>query len=124
MKTKFQQRGASFLFWVIFIAIFSFFLVLGVKLFPVYYKGITTNDVLGSVAVEMTGKKPNKKQIWDSVSKRLNINSVMDIKKEHFFYAKNKKDIEFGLDYETRVPVIGNLDVVAKFNQRQTINIK
>ena len=45
-------------------------------------------------------------------------------RREHFVYSKNKDSIEFGLDYEVRVPVILNLDAVAKFDQRQTITTK
>jgi len=124
MVTRYQQRGATFVFWVFFAALIGFMLMLGVKLFPVYYKGFTTNDIVESIAMEMDGKKPNKKQLWESISKRLNVNSVSGIKKEDFVYTKNKDDVEFGLDYEMRVPVIGNLDAVAKFDQRKTIDTK
>lgn len=124
MITMHKQRGATFVFWVFFAALIGFILMLGVKLFPVYYKGFTTKDIVESIALEMQGKKPNKKQLWESIDKRLNINSVYGVKKEHFVYSKDKDQIEFGLDYEIRVPVIANLDAVAKFDQRQTVNTK
>ena len=42
--------------------------------------------------------------------------------KHNYVYVVNKKgNIEFGLNYEVRVPAIANLDVVAKFDQIQTI---
>ena len=124
MIAKQRQRGASFVFWVFFLALIGFLMMLGIKLFPVYYKGFTTKDIVESIAFEMSNKKPNKKQLWQSIDKRLNINSVYGVKKEHFVYSKSKDEIEFGLDYEVRVPVIGNLDAVARFNQRQTIATK
>ncbi len=124
MITMYKQRGATFVFWVFFLALIGFLLMLGVKLFPVYYKGLTTQKIVEEIAIEMQGKKPNKKQLWESISKRININSVYGINKKHFVYEKNKDMVEFGLDYEVRVPVIANLDAVAKFDQRQTISTK
>ena len=124
MMNMHKQRGASFLFWVLFLALIGFLLMLGIKLFPVYYKGFTTGKIVEEIALEMQGKKPNKKQLWESISKRININSVYGIERDHFVYEKNKGLVEFGLDYEVRIPVIANLDAVAKFDQRQTISEK
>ena len=121
MITMHKQRGATFVFWVFFIALIGFLLMLGIKLFPVYYKGLTTQKIVEEIAIEMQGKKPNKKQLWQSIGKRININSVYGVTKDHFVYVKNKDSVEFGLDYEVRVPVIANLDAIAKFDQRQTI---
>ncbi|MEJ2114572.1 MAG: DUF4845 domain-containing protein [Gammaproteobacteria bacterium] len=124
MITMYKQRGATFVFWVFFLALIGFLLMLGIKLFPVYYKGFTTEKIVEDIAIEMQGKTPNKKQLWQSIDKRININSVYGVKKEHFVYKRNKDSIEFGLDYEVRVPVIANLDAIANFDQRQTISTK
>lgn len=124
MITMHKQRGATFVFWVFFLALIGFLLMLGIKLFPVYYKGITTQKIVKEIAIEMQGKKPNKKQLWQSIDKRININSVYGINKDHFVFERNKDSIDFGLDYEVRVPVIANLDAIAKFDQRQTIMTK
>jgi len=124
MISIYRQRGATFIFWVFFLAIMGFLLMIGIKLFPVYYKGFTTEKIVEDIAIEMQGKKPNKKQLWESISKRININSVYGVNKDHFVYEKNKDEFTFGLDYEVRVPVIANLDAVVKFDQRQKINTK
>ena len=124
MIMMYKQRGATFIFWVFFLALIGFLMMLGVKLFPVYYKGFATEKIVEDVALEMQGKKPNKKQLWETIDKRLNINSINNVLKEHFVYEKNKDVITFGLDYEVRLPVIANLDAVAKFDQRKTINTK
>ena len=98
--------------------------MLGIKLFPVYYKGFATEKIIEDLALEMDGKKPNKKQLWQSIDNYLNVNNVSGVTKDNFVYSKEKNMIEFGLDYEIRIPVIANLDAVAKFDQRQTITIK
>jgi len=120
-----KQNGATLIFWLFFVSLIGFLLMVGVKLFPVYYKGFTTKKIVEEVALDMQKKKPNKKQIWQAVSKRLNINGINGVEKEHFVYAKSgKNELEVGLDYEVRVPIIGNLDAVANFDQRQIVNTK
>jgi len=124
MLNREKQRGLSFLGWIIIIAVVGFFLMVGVKLFPVYYKGLTTKAIVEDTAAEMEGKGPNKNQLWNKIQKRLDIDSIYDVKKEHFVFEKVKDSINFGVDYEVRIPLIANIDVVAKFDQRQTINGK
>ena len=119
-----KQRGASFLSWIVIIAIVGFFLMVGIKLFPVYYKGLTTKAIIEDIATEMIGKEPNKKQLWNAIRKRLDVDSIYDVDKEHFVFEKIKDGIDFGVDYEIRIPLIANIDVVAKFDQRQKINTK
>ena len=124
MITMYKQRGATFVFWVFFLALIGFLMMLGIKLFPVYYKGFTTEKIVEDTALEMQGKKPNKKQLWQSIGKRININGVYGVNKDHFVFERNKDSIDFGLNYEVRVPVIANLDAIARFDQRQTISTK
>ncbi len=119
-----KQRGASFVFWVLFLALMGFLITVGIKLFPVYYKGFASQKIIEDLALEMEGKSPNKKQMWDLIDKRLYINGISGITKENLVYNKVKKSLEFGVDYEIRVPLIANLDAVVMFDQRQTINIK
>ena len=124
MITMYKQRGATFVFWVFFLALIGFLLMIGIKLFPVYYKGFTTQKIVEDIAIEMQGKKPTKKQLWQSIDKRININSVYGVDKNHFVFERNKGAIDFGLNYEVRIPIIANLDAIAKFDQRQTIITK
>ena len=67
MISIYKQRGATFIFWMFFVAIIGFLLMIGAKLFPVYYKGFSTEKIVEDVALEMQKKKPNKKQLWDTI---------------------------------------------------------
>ncbi len=69
----------------------------------------------------MQGKQPNKKQLWDLIDRRLYINNISDVKKEDFIYNVDKRNVEFGIDYEVRVSLISNLDGVVMFDYRHTL---
>ncbi len=117
-----KQRGASFVVWVLILALFGFLIMTGVKLFPVYYRGLAAKKVMEDLAIEMQGKKPNKKQLWDLIDRRLYINNISDVKKEDFVYIVEKRIVEFGIDYEVRVHLVSNIDAVVMFDFRHTIN--
>ena len=51
-----KQRGASFVFWVIIAALFGFLLMMGVKLFPVYYRGLSVKQLVVDVSSELNQK--------------------------------------------------------------------
>lgn len=117
-----KQRGASFVFWVLMTALIGFLFLIGIKLFPVYYRGLAAKKVMEDLAIEMQNKKPNKKQLWDLIDRRLYINNINDVTKEDFVYVVDKRNVEFGIDYEVRVPLVANLDAVVMFDYRHTIN--
>lgn len=119
-----KQRGISFIPLVLILALLGFMFTVGIKLFPVYYRGFAAQKIMEDVARDMQGKKPNKKQLWEAIDKRLYIDSISDVKKENFTYTEKKRAIEFGIHYEVRVPLIANIDVVAMFDSQQTINTK
>lgn len=124
MQSLQQQRGATFVFWVFFLALISFIGTLGIKLAPVYMRGFSAEKVIEDLALDMAGKNPNKKQLWETIDKRLYINNISDVTKENMVFNKNRDTIEFGIDYEVRVPLIANMDAVVMFDHRQTITSK
>ena len=119
-----KQRGASFVFWVFFIALIGFIGAVGIKLAPVYLKGKSAHTIIENLANEMQGKNPNKKQLWETIEKRLDINSISNVGREAMVFERHKDTIEFGLNYEVRVPLVANLDAIVMFDHRQTITSK
>ncbi len=107
--------------WMIIIGFTGLTAVLGMRLIPLYLESYTVGKILEDVALEFRGKRANKNQIWSSISKRLDVNSIGDIKKEHFIYKKDKGKTLISLKYEARTELVGNLDGVASFEYAQTI---
>lgn len=115
-----RQGGASFLVWMILIAVLGFGTVIGFRLVPIYLEAYTVEKVLEDVALESRGKKRNKHQIWSLISRRFDINNVDDVKKENFTFTREKGKTTIAIRYETRTKLVGNLDGVAHFEFSQT----
>lgn len=119
-----KQRGASFVFWVIIAALFGFLLMMGVKLFPVYYRGLSVKQLVVDVSSELNQKNPNRAQVLDKLYKRLDVNGIANVKKEHMVFVKEKNQIVIGLSYEERIPLVGNIDALVTFDYRQALASK
>lgn len=121
MKLIKYQLGASLLGWMVIIGVAGVAVVLGMRLVPLYLESYTVDTILEDVALEYRNKRANKNQIWSSISKRLDVNSINDIKKENFFYKKDNGKTVISLKYEVRTNLVGNLDGIASFEYAQII---
>jgi hypothetical protein len=91
--------------------------VVGLKLIPVYMEYGTISSVLESVAEEQATSRKSGTALWTSMIKRLEINNINYIKKEHFKTEKVDGGEKLSVKYEVRTHMFGNLDTVASFEK-------
>ncbi|MCG6869407.1 MAG: DUF4845 domain-containing protein [Gammaproteobacteria bacterium] len=121
MKSMQRQRGASFLLWLVLIGILGFGMVVGFKLFPVYLNGYAVEKILNEVAQDSRGKGyNNKKIIWQSISKRLDVNSISDVTYDNLTFKRESGNSTVDIDYEVRKHLFANIDAVIVFKFSET----
>lgn len=114
----FHQRGVGFAGWLILILVFGGLLSVGTKLFPVYMDHSTISNLLDKMAEEDGMAIKTKSEISKIVTNRLKLNNIRDFKiADHLEINRTKNGTELVLDYEIRVPVVSNLDMIASFNK-------
>jgi hypothetical protein len=116
-----KQIGATFITWLMLAGILGFLAVAGLKLIPVYMEYGTVVSVMEDIVKEQTVKKQSPNLIWKTIKKRLEVNSVNYIQKDHFKYEKGNAADTITIKYEVRTPLFGNLDAVAKFEKSMDI---
>jgi hypothetical protein len=122
MNSVTKQFGASFFFWLFAIGILGFAGVIGLRIIPVYVNSYTVDKILEEVATESRTKTMSKNQIWSSISKRLNINNIRNIRKEHFEFKRERGKAVITLKYEVRTKLLGNLDGIASFEKTHIVS--
>jgi len=114
----FRQRGVGFAGWLILILVFGGLLSVGTKLFPVYMDHNTISNLLDTLAEEKGMALKTKSEISKIVTSRMKVNNIRNFKiEEHLQINRTKDGTELVLDYEIRVPVVANLDMIASFNK-------
>lgn len=117
MRSLGRQRGMTFTSIAFLIGIGIVALVIGMKLVPVYLEYNTVKTVFEEVAAEPGGVKKAQNDIWRSLQRRFNVNSIDTIKLEHVEIEKHATGARLNLAYEVRKPMLGNVDAVVVFKR-------
>jgi len=114
----FRQRGVGFAGWLVLILVFGGLLTIATNLFPHYMDHRTASNLLDKLSTEVGVATKNKAEITKIVSNRMNLNNIRGFDLEdRLSVNRTKNGTELVLNYEIRIPVIGNLDVIASFNK-------
>ena len=114
---KKRQQGVTFGGWLLILGLVGFFVLLALRLFPIYSNHFKIQGIVESLMQEENLFTMPRKDILRIIDKRLNINFAEGFKQEHLeikLLKTGKKEIH--IKYEDRRPILGNLDVVAKFD--------
>ena len=114
-----RQQGVTAIGWLLIIALVGFFVMLALRLFPIYSNHYKIKSVVYSlVDEEQEGLyRISKRDIMKIFNRKLNINFAEGFKSEHVIFVIAKSgNREIRVTYEDRRPILGNLDIVAKFD--------
>ncbi len=116
MKSMHHQRGLSLVGWLIVAGLAGFLAIVALKLFPVYLEYWTVRTVIDEVANMPAVDKKSRSYIMTTIGKRLDVNSVQTVKPRDIKYERQDSGgVRLHLKYEVRKPLVGNVDVVVKF---------
>ena len=112
-----RQKGVTAGGWLLILSLIGFFVLLGLRLFPIYSNHFKIQGVVKSLLQEDGLYRMQKKGLLRIFNKRLNINFAEGFKPEHLSIKLLKSGSkEIRVKYEDRRPILGNLDVVAQFD--------
>jgi len=117
MQLKNKQKGLTGISIMVILVVIAFMAIIFLKIMPVYFDSFKVSDVVSSLKEERgLGDKTNN-EITTMILKRLDVNMVSDVTKEHIFIEKTKNDVFIDVEYEVRKQMFGNLDIVVSFKK-------
>lgn len=121
MKTMKTQRGMTLTSFLVVAIVVGFGLYVAMKLFPMYQEYYAVKSALKGVANEpgVAGMEPGKVQ--EMFFRRLYINYSENVKPENVKMKRINGGWDMIVNYEVRRPLVGNLDVVGKFETNQEL---
>ncbi len=120
---KRTQRGMTLLSFVIVLAVVGFFAYVGMKLFPMYSEYYSVKQALRGLQAEPGIANRDPGRIKDLFFRRLNISYSDNVKPENVKLQRLEKGVGWNMtvNYEVRKSLVGNLDVVGKFNADEAL---
>ena len=104
------------------VGIFGLLLISFFRVFPIYNENLTIKTVLEAVRDDQDIDAKSKAAIWNSIFKRLYINDVRSIKREHVKIVRKDGKTTVTITYETKHPYIGNLFIGGNFSESVVID--
>lgn len=110
-----RQKGMSSVGWIIVVGVVGLMIVTFFKVFPMYYENFKLQSALEGVQRDSSIDPKSKRAIWESLSKRMFIDEVRSVRREHVKMVRKDSKTTITVSYETRDSYVGNLFIGASF---------
>ena len=120
-KTMSTQRGMTLTSFLVVLIVVGFFLYVGMKLFPMYQEYYAVRSAMKSLATEPGVSQMQPANIQSLFFKRLYINYSDNVKPSNVKFDRVNNGWNLRVNYEVRRPLVGNIDVVGKFDATQEL---
>lgn len=115
MYDKQRQRGLTFISWLVILIVLGFFIMVALKITPVYLEHYAVKQSLESLKNEPFIGRKSVVDIRKMLMNRLDMNNVRHLKKDQISISRAGGVTTIAINYEERRPVIGNLSLVMTF---------
>ena len=112
-----SQKGMTYLGMLILMIVIAFAAIIVIKVVPLYLENYKVESSLKSLAQDpkVKGAVISPREIVDMLHKRLMVNDVDHVTPDDISVTKEGGKTVIAIDYEARVSLFMNLDVVARF---------
>ncbi len=110
-----KQRGLTFVTLVFILCILGFFIMLGLKIGPIYMNHSKVVNALAAVENMTDVETMSKRAILNSLQKRFGINYVDKVGDEDITITKATGYTKVEIEYERVEKIVGNLSVLVEF---------
>lgn len=115
------QRGVGLPALAAMLVLIGLIGLVSIRLVPVYLESFEIGSILSSVEGEMSGQNANHSDLRKAIDKRLRVNSIKSISRNDISFTTQRGGTDVVIAYEVRVPMFGNLDVVANFRKEALV---
>ena len=121
-KLRHRQKGISAIGWIIVAAIFGLLLITFFKVFPMYYDNFKLRAALEGMQTDTSIDPKSRREIWNSLQKRLFVDEVRSIKRENVKMERKDGKTTITVTYEREDDYVGNLFIGARFVETAVID--
>lgn len=115
------QRGISLIGWLIVLTFVGLVALITIRVVPVYMEAYTVRSILQGLQNDRDLAGADRNAIWRTLQKRLEVNDVRSVGRDNISLEAVGGGTQVTIDYESRFPLIANIDGIASFTSRVTI---
>ncbi len=119
-----KQRGMTPIGWVLVFLLIAFVTLIALKLIPIYIDGYKVGAIVSNLENDYEIRAMPPGGVVRTILKRLDINMVTDVEPEDILVEQSGGEMIITIDYEIRKNLLGNLDVVVRFDKTARVPIR
>ena len=110
------QQGLTFISLIFVLGLIAFFTLLVLKIAPIYIDHGKVVSALAALEKTTDIETKSTHEVRDSLNKRFNMNYVYDVTQDDIKVVKHGNYLKVVIEYEVVKKIVGNLSVLAEFN--------
>lgn len=117
MQSLQKQRGLSGISILVILIVAGFLVYVGIKITPVYIDHYAVKAALSSVENDPLTARKSKREIRNMITKRLDVNNIRHINRDHINIKRSGKNTIISIAYEERRPIVYNISLLMTFEE-------
>ncbi len=117
MQTLQKQKGLTFISWLIIFIMVGFLVYVGIKIIPVYIDHYAIKATLESVKNEPQSASKSKKDLRETITKRLYVNNIRHVNRDHIKIERSGKTTKIHIAYEEVRHIVYNISLIMTFEE-------
>ncbi|MGH8053981.1 MAG: DUF4845 domain-containing protein [Stenotrophomonas sp.] len=118
---KYKQNGMTLTSFLAVLAVVGFALYIGMKLFPMYQEFYAVKSSMKALAKESGSADMAPAKAQELFFKRMDMNYSESVKRDNIKFERIDGGWRMNVNYEVRRPLVGNLDIVGRFENSQDL---
>ena len=118
-----HQAGMSMWSMALIALVAGFFVLIGIKMIPVYLNDMKIRGALSSLSRDQIAQNASKPQIREMIRKRLEVDmadDLIDLRKELYFEADGRARI-VRISYDSITPLFMNISILVEFDHAEKV---
>lgn len=117
MNRRSQQTGMTAIGWLIILSMVGFFVLIALKLVPIYLEYNSARKILKSLPDVSGIERMGADNVRSTIEKMLDVNMLDEshVNRNHYLIKKVDGDFTVTLKYDRREHIMGNVDVIVSF---------
>ena len=116
MKTRKHQGGMSIPAILVILMMVGFFVMCAIRMAPPYFEYLSVKDIVGSIATEADPQTVTIGDIRRRVASMFNTNQIYELDPRDVEVYRKEGKTYIDASYEVRVPVMGRIDAMLRFD--------
>jgi len=109
--------------WLLSVVVVGFFVMCAFKIVPTYTDNLFVREALRALGEDSKLREMSKEDLKEKLARDFDLNGVRGMPAKSIKVVRVKERLIVNIDYEERIPLIYNIDVVTYFeNQLDTAN--